>query len=101
MSKKEPAIRLASRLVIREESDNYAILYDPDNGQSFAINPVCVVICRLLDGNHPVGQIATEIRRIFSDAPETVEEDIRSLLDVLVQRGFASDDRPSSKRKNR
>ena len=37
-------------LVLREEFDDWAVLFDPDTGDSFGLNPVSVFIFKRLDG---------------------------------------------------
>lgn len=87
---------LKPSLVVREESDHYAILYDPDTGGCYAINPVSVVVCRALEGGRPVEEAVSEIRSHFADAPETVDEDVKAFVDSLVRRGLASVGRPKT-----
>jgi hypothetical protein len=37
-------------IVLREEFDDWAILFDPDTGNAFGLNPTGVFIWKLLDG---------------------------------------------------
>ena len=46
-------------LVLREEFDDWAILFDPDTGDSFGLNPVSVFIFKHLDGRHTLQSIMT------------------------------------------
>ena len=38
--------------VLREEFDDWALLFDPDSGKVVGLNPVSVFIWKRLDGNH-------------------------------------------------
>ena len=38
-------------VVLREEFDDWAILFDPDTGNAFGLNPTGVYLWKLLDGS--------------------------------------------------
>jgi len=81
---------VANPLVIcREEFDDWAILFDPDTGKGFGMNPVGVSIWKLLDGKHSVKDIAANIRYSFQEVPADVESHIRDFLADLIKIGFA------------
>jgi SynChlorMet cassette protein ScmD len=80
--------------VLREESDDWAVLFDPDSGKGFAVDPVGVFIWKRLDGHHSLEDIMVELRQKFVEVPETVQEDCMEFLDDLVKRGFASNGFP-------
>ena len=83
--------KLSPALVLREESDDYAILYNPDTTEAYAINPIGVQVCRMLDGAHTVSDLAASIREEFSDVPENVEGDIREFIGALIACNLASE----------
>ena len=37
-------------VVLREEFDDWAVLFDPDTGNAFGLSPVGVFVWKLLDG---------------------------------------------------
>lgn len=76
------------RLILREEFDDWAILFDPDTGRGFGLNPVSVFIWKRLDGNHSENEILAELKTICEDVPESATEDIRDFIDELVRLGF-------------
>ncbi|MEI7788970.1 MAG: SynChlorMet cassette protein ScmD [Chlorobiaceae bacterium] len=76
-------------LVLREEFDDWAILFDPDTGDSFGLNPVSVFIFKHLDGRHTLQSIMTELLDKCEDAPDDAEQYVREFIDDLVERGFA------------
>lgn len=76
-------------IVLREEFDDWAILFDPDTGHAFGINPVSVFIWRRLDGNHTVTDILTEIQDQFEDVPPEAETHIQEFIDDLKGKGLA------------
>ncbi len=76
-------------VVLREESDDWAILFNPDTGESFAVDPVGVFLWKRLDGRHAFESILAELRQKFEEVPEAAREDCIEFLDDLRKRGFA------------
>ena len=76
-------------VVLREESDDWAILFDPETGESFAMDPVGVLIWKSLDGRHTFEDIIIELHQKIEQVPEAAREDCMEFLDDLVRRGFA------------
>jgi SynChlorMet cassette protein ScmD len=76
-------------IVLREEFDDWAILFDPDTGDAFGLNPIGVRIWKRLDGNHSVKDILKDLQEGYEDVPEGAESDLQEFVDDLVQRGLA------------
>jgi len=49
-------------IVLREEFDDWAILFDPDSGGAFGLNPTSVYIWKLLDGNRTNEEIVEKVK---------------------------------------
>jgi SynChlorMet cassette protein ScmD len=75
-------------VVLREEFDDWAVLFHPDTAAAVGINPVGVAIWKLLDGEHSVEQIVSEISDRFADVPEAATEQVIAFIDDLGKRGF-------------
>jgi SynChlorMet cassette protein ScmD len=76
-------------LVFREEFDDWAILFDPDTGDGFGLNPVSVFIWKHLDGKHTIKDILMELRESCEDVPDTAEQEIKDFVEGLVEKGYA------------
>ena len=76
-------------VVLREESDDWAVLFDPDTGESFAVDPVGVFVWKRLDGHHTLEEMMTELRQKFEEVPEAARNDCIEFLEDLIKRGFA------------
>lgn len=84
-----PTLPIANPIVVmREEFDDWAVLFDPDTAKAVGVNPVGVAIWKLLDGRHTLGQIAAELRKQFSDTTEKVEDDVIAFIQQLADNGF-------------
>ncbi|NTV00789.1 MAG: PqqD family peptide modification chaperone, partial [Methanoregulaceae archaeon] len=44
-------------IVLREEFDDWGLLFDPDQGIAYGINPVGIFIWKQLDGKHTPEEI--------------------------------------------
>jgi SynChlorMet cassette protein ScmD len=75
-------------LVLREEFDDWAVLFDPDTGDGFGLNPVSVFIWKRLDGRHTIEDILKELRENCEGVPENAEEEVNDFLDELIKRGY-------------
>ena len=76
-------------IVLREEFDDWAILFDPDSGDAFGLNPIGVRIWKRLDGNHSVEDILKGLQESCEDVPDEAEGDLQEFIEDLVQRGLA------------
>ena len=75
-------------VVLREEFDDRAILFDPDSGETFGLNPVSLCIWKCLDGHHTIELIVKRLYKNFDNVPEDVEDHIKGFIQDLIQRGF-------------
>ena len=76
--------------VLREEFDDWAVLFHPHTGEAVGVGPVGVAIWKLLDGQHSLAEIAAEIEAQCEDAPDTVLEDTLAFVEDLKRRAFVS-----------
>ncbi len=74
-------------IVLREEFDDWALLFDPDTGDSFGLNPVCVFIYKRLDGKHTIEDIMIELRAECKNAPDDAERYVIEFVEDLVNKG--------------
>ena len=80
--------RANPRIVLREEFEDSAILFDPDSGEIYGLNPVGVLVWKFLDGRHSVDEIASRIRHRFSDVPGQIRLEIDNFIADLARKGF-------------
>lgn len=75
-------------VVLREESDDWAVLFNPDTADAVGTNPVGVAVWKLMDGQRSTDEILDEISEQFNDVPEAVDEEVTSFINDLAERGF-------------
>jgi SynChlorMet cassette protein ScmD len=81
----KPHIRL------REESDEWVILFDPDTANARVLNPIGVFVWRLLDGTHSAQEISDKVRAHYDNVPEEAEQQVAEFIEVLIKTGFVAD----------
>jgi SynChlorMet cassette protein ScmD len=89
LKKDETLLTANPLLVLREEFDDWAVLFDPDTGDAFGLNPVSVFVWKRLDGKHTIQDILKELREESDDVPETAGQDIEEFIEELVEKGYA------------
>ena len=75
-------------VVLREEFDDWAILFNPDTADAVGTNPVGVAAWKLMDGNRSIEDIVSEIKNNFEDAPAGVLNEIVAFVNKLDENGF-------------
>ena len=75
-------------VVLREEFDDWAVLFNPDTADAVGINAVGVFIWKLLNGRRSIDEITTEVRDQFENVSETVAREITAFVRNLAEYGF-------------
>lgn len=78
-----------SMLVLREEFDDWAILFDPDTGDAFGMNPVSVLIWKYMDGQNTAQDIMDKIKIACENCPDTAEDQMMKFIGELIGKGYA------------
>jgi SynChlorMet cassette protein ScmD len=77
-------------VVLREEFDDWAVLFDPDSGEAYGLDPVSVFIWRLLDGNHTRPEILEKLKDACEDCiPDEAPEHLEAFIEDLTSKGLA------------
>ena len=81
-------LRKNEQVVLREEFDDWALLFDPDTGKVCGVNPVGVQVWKLIDGERTGADICRLIRDQYPDAPDSVEEDVAAFVNEISEKGY-------------
>ena len=73
-------------VVLREEFDDWAVLFNPDTAGAVGINPVTV--WKLMNGERDLKEIAALVKEKFYDVPETVDKELTDFVGNLAESGF-------------
>lgn len=74
--------------VLREEFDDWAVLFNPDTAQAVGLNPAGVVVWKLLDGRRTPGEIAAHLGEQFEGVRDGASDEVAAFLADLAEGGF-------------
>ena len=75
-------------VVLREEFDDWAVLFNPDTADAVGTNPVGVAAWKLMDGKRSLEDIVSEIKNSFEGAPDAAFKEIATFVNRLADNGF-------------
>jgi SynChlorMet cassette protein ScmD len=75
-------------IVLREEFDNWAFLFNPENAEIVIINPTGVVAWKSMNGKNTSEDIVAQVRECFSDVPDDAIEHVHAFIRDLEERGL-------------
>jgi len=76
-------------IVLREEFDDWAILFNPDTGKAYGLNPTGVYLWKLLDGQHSPDDLVQCLRRDLKEVSDEAPDHIKAFLTILTRRSLA------------
>ena len=76
-------------VVLREEFDDWAVLFNPDTANAVGTNPVGVAVWKLMDGKRSLADIVSKIKNSFEDTPDAAFKEIAAFVNMLAEKGFA------------
>ena len=77
-------------VLLREEFDDWAVLFDSDTTHGFGLSPIGVYLWKLLDGKRSIDDMVAALRRDAADVPEEAEEQILAFVEELAQYGLVT-----------
>lgn len=75
-------------IVLREEFDDWAVLFDPDSAKGYGLNPISVFIWKHLDGRHTIQDILAELSDNCEDMPENAQQLVLDFIQELIDHGL-------------
>ena len=76
-------------VVFREEYDDWAVLFDPDSGEAYGLDPVSAFRWQLFDGKHTPPEILEKLRAECEDGiPDEAPGHLREFIEDLTSKGL-------------
>ncbi len=75
-------------VVLREELDDWAVLYNPDTNEAAGVNPVGIEVWKRMDGRSSIEDIVSWIKSSFEDTPDIALNEINAFVNMLAENGF-------------
>jgi len=90
-----PEVPIPNPAAVQEEgTDGWTLLVNPDTAGAMAVNQTGALIWKLVNGRRTTAEITAAVRKHFPDAPDTVAEDVLTLLTKLAEEGFIGQEIP-------
>jgi SynChlorMet cassette protein ScmD len=75
-------------VVIRDDFDDKAVLYNPETGQAFGLNPVGTMIWSLLHKETSINDLVEILGESCFDMAENATEQIQDFIDSMKSNGL-------------
>ena len=76
-------------VVLREEDEDGALLFNPDTNQVKVINNTGLFIWKLCDGSCSLAELVTHLKEAFDEVPaDLVEKDVQDFIADMTESGF-------------
>jgi SynChlorMet cassette protein ScmD len=75
-------------VVLREEFDDWFILFNPDTAAVVGTNPVGAAVWKQMDGKRSLREIASAITASFDEVPGAALEEITTFVGKLAEDGY-------------
>lgn len=75
-------------VVLREEFDDWAVLYNPDTGDAMGVNPTGVILWKAMDGRRTLADLVRSLAAHFAELPAEADAQVAAFVDTLAARGF-------------
>jgi hypothetical protein len=76
-------------VVVKEEDEDGALVFNPDTDQIRVLNPTGFHIWKLCDGSRDLSGITSAVQESFDQVPEDgVTDQVKAFVDDMVDAGF-------------
>ena len=75
-------------VVLKNGPGDWVILFNPDTTDAVGVNPIGMMVWKLLDGRHRLEDILQAVEGTFAGVPDSVAGDVAAFIDDLAGRGF-------------
>jgi len=77
-------LKIKKTIVFRKETDEWALLFEPDTGETYALNPIGVIIWKSIDGKCTINDIIKIVNEKCIDVPSNSDSLIINFLKILM-----------------
>lgn len=77
-------------IVIREEYDDWGLLYNPTTAKVYSINPSGIAIYKLLQSSITIEDIVNALRERYVNMPDDITETVNAFIEFLIDKNLAS-----------
>ena len=75
-------------VVFRDDFDDFAILFNPETGLAFGINPVGALIWDLLHNGLTLYDLIDQVQKTCYDVSDNVHEQVNEFVETMISNGL-------------
>lgn len=75
-------------IVYREDFDDWAVLFDPDNAETYGLDETSSFIWKQINGKNSIEDIVRLLPEEFEDIPDNVTELVEKFIDDMEKNGL-------------
>ena len=75
-------------VIIRDDFEDFGIIYNPETDKSYSINQTGVEILKHIQSQTPIPEIADKIRENFSEVPDDISGRVDMFIKTLIDKGL-------------
>ncbi len=87
----EKILTINPMVILREDFDEWAILFNADTGKGYGLNPTAVFIWKCLEGGATPNNVIAEVKKYHNGVPETVSVEITNLINQMMENGLTAE----------
>lgn len=82
------APRASPDWILRREQDDWGLLYNPDTGRTFGLDPIGMFFWERLDGQRSPEQLLDELGQQCTELPPQAGQHLSQFLAQLTEKGM-------------
>ena len=75
-------------VIMRDDFDDFTILFDPDTGKAYGLNPVGEIIWKLLNDKITLDNIIAKLKEECIEVSNDVETEVKEFINNLLKHGL-------------
>jgi len=75
-------------VVFRDDFDDFAILFNPETGLAFGLNPVGALIWDLLHNELTLPDLINQVHETCYDVSNNVQEQVNEFVEAMISNGL-------------
>ncbi len=75
-------------VVFRDDFDDFAILFNPETGTAFGLNPIGAVIWNLLRDELTLDDLIDHVNDVCYDVSDNVTEQVNEFVEAMISNGL-------------
>ena len=75
-------------VIIRDDFEDFGIIYNPETDKSYSINQTGVEILKHIQSQTPIPEIADKLRENFSEVPDDISGRVDMFIKTLIDKGL-------------